>query len=608
MLLRYLYSILLFVVAIFFLSSCEKQKQLAESGDKAVEEELASLYKKAEDYGNSSPDSLIAIGNRVLATGNRLNNHTAIVRGEKFIARAYWNMANHTEGMKHAVTALRDAEKWGILSEIPNIYGIIGNMHKEKQNYDMALDAADKGMNIAKTLKDTSSIIFMIRLKAMFTQGLGANTKDTAMIHRSLNMHLDGLKIAEMVPSLERARIPYYNNIAQVYVKRNQLDSAEYYVTKAITLAKKYDQQSSLTYSYTWLSQILNRRGEQALSLDYLQKALLISQQIQQPHRQMELYDYLMEGYRSAGKYKEALGAYTRYSDIRDSLQILQNVRQVGELQVQYEAGKKDRQISALGEVNELRSKQTAGALAVLVLVLGLSAVMFSQYRVIRRNNVELAENNRKISEQSAKMQLLMKELHHRVKNNLQIVSNLLSLQGNRLTDDDAKRIIKAGQQRIETMSIIHRSLYSQETVNMVNMRDYINDLLDSIMQSFGIDEHDTDLFIMVGVEELEVDIAMPLGLIINEWITNSFKHAFHDVKRPSITLNLVEIRNQMQLEIKDNGPGFDVRTWEQANRSFGVRLIKVLSKQLEGQCRVIQGSGAFFQLEIPLNSPRRAA
>jgi len=608
MLFRNFYNIFIVLITVFLLSSCEKQKPQIINDNKEIANELKSLYKRAEDYGSSKPDSLSIVGKEILEYGTRLNDRIAIVRGEKYIARSYWNKGNHSEAMKHAVISLRDAEKWGVQSEIPNIYGIIGNLHKEKQNYAMALNAADKGMSVAKAIMDTASIIYMMRLKAMFTQGIGANTKDTALIHRSLNMHLEGLKIAEMVPALEKARIPYYNNIAQVYVKRNQLDSAEYYVTKAISLAKKYDQQSSLTYSYTWLAQILERRGNLNTSLEYLRKALQISIQIQHPHRQMELYDYLMEGYRNDGKYKEALDAFTRFSQIRDSLQLLQNVRQVGELQVQYEAGKKDRQISALGEINEIRSKQTAGALAGLVLVLGLAVVMFSQYRIIRRNNVILAENNRKISEQSEKMNMLMKELHHRVKNNLQIVSNLLSLQGNRLTDDDAKKIIKAGQQRIETMSIIHRSLYSQETVNMVNMRDYINDLLGSILQSFGIEENETDLFIMVGVEELEVDIAMPLGLIINEWITNSFKHAFHDVERPAITLNLVEISNHMQLEIKDNGPGFDLSKWEQANRSFGVRLIKVLSKQLEGQCRVVQGSGAFFQLEIPLNAPRRAA
>ena len=593
---------LLYFCVVLLGFSCQREKPLIVTQDKTVSEKLTALYERAEKYGNANPDSLAGIAREILVIANDANDHTAIVKGQRYAAKSYWNSGNHAMAMKTSVKALRDAEKWEVNSEIPNLYAIIGNLHKEKNNYSMAFEAVDKGMNASRKISDTVSIIYMARLKAMFTQGMGANKKDTALIHKSLNMHLEGLKMAELSPTFERARIPYYNNIAQVYVKRNQLDSAEYYVNKAVVLSKKYDQRRSLTYSYTWLALVFEKRGKQEQSLKYLAMALQIAKDLKNPFRQMEIYDYTMEVLRGAERYKDALEAYTSYSLLRDSLKVLENVRQIGELQVRYEAEKKDRQIGILGELNELRSKQTIGALAGLGLVLGLSVMMFGQYRVIRRNNAVLAENNIRIKAQSDKMQFLMKELHHRVKNNLQIVSNLLSLQANRLADDDARKIMKAGQQRIETMSIIHRSLYSQESVNMVNMKDYVADLLDSIVQSFGDENDPTFLNVTVEVGELDVDIAMPLGLIINEWITNSFKHAFHNVLKPVITLNLVETTDQIKLEISDNGPGFDLVKWEKPNGSFGVRLIKVLSRQLEGFCRVVEGSGACLQLEIPLN------
>ena len=599
---------LCFICFVLLLSatSCQHEKPLISVTDKSASEKLTLLYARAEKFGNSNPDSLAHVADEILKLADIDDNHTAIVKGEKYAAKASWNSGNHATAMVQAVKALRDAEKWQVSSEIPTIYAIIGNLHKEKNNYSMAFESVDKGMAVSKQLKDTVSIIYMARLKAMFTQGLGSNKRDTAMIHRSLNMHLQGLKLAESSPAFERTRIAYYNNIAQVYVKRRQLDSAEYYVNKAIFLAKKYEQFLSLTYSYTWLALVMEKRGQQQKSLDYLGMALKIAKDLKHPYREMEIYDYTMEVLRGAENYKDALQAYTSYSQLRDSLKVLENVKQVGELQVRYEAEKKDRQIGSLGEVNELRSKQTIGALAGLGVVLALSAMMFSQYRVIRRNNAVLAENNIRIRAQSDKMQFLMKELHHRVKNNLQIVSNLLSLQANRLADDDARKIMKAGQQRIETMSIIHRSLYSQDSVNMVNMKDYVADLLESIVQSFGDENDPTYLNVTVEVGELDVDIAMPLGLIINEWITNSFKHAFHNVIKPVITLKLIETSDQIKLEIKDNGPGFDLIKWERPNGSFGVRLIKVLSRQLEGLCRVVEGSGACLQLEIPLNRSER--
>ena len=605
-----LYFVPIGIFLIFFCNACGNKKPLPTVKDKIPKEDITILYKKAERYSSSNPDSLSIAANQILKFGKLYNDHKAIVMAEKYIARTHWNSGNHSLSMKVALRALKNAEKWGVNSEIPDIYAIIGNLHKEKQNYVMALEAADEGMKVANKEKDTISVIYMARLKAMFTQGIGANTKDTALIHRSLNMHLQWLKLAESnsSPRFEQARIAYYNNIAQVYTKRKQMDSAEFYINKAIVLAKKYDQLISLTYSYTWLSKVYDSRGQSDSSLACLNRALKIAQDLERPHREMEIYDYMMESLRNAGNYKEALSAYTRYSALRDSMQILKNVRQVGELQLQYEDQKKDQQISVLGEINKVRLKQTVGALIGLGLFILVSVVMFIQYRIIRRNNAELAESNRKIYDQSDKMQFLMKELHHRVKNNLQIVSNLLSLQANRLTDDDSRKIIKAGQQRIETMSIIHKNLYSQENVNLVNMKAYVTDLLESVMQSFGVEENQIDLNITVDIKELDIDIAMPLGLIINEWITNSFKHAFQDVERPVVCLKLIEYKGKIQLEIRDNGPGFDLNKWERPNGSFGVRLIKVLSKQLEGFCRVVQDSGACFQLEVPIKSSGKSA
>ncbi len=582
--------------------SCDNKKSAPVLKDKTLSNRIAVLFKEVEKYDNSNPDSLAFFAKQVVALAGKANDHKSIVRGERFIARALWRLGNHGQAMKISVGALKKAEKWGITSEIPDIYSLIGQLHKEKINYAMAFDAVDKGMVVSEKLKDTAAIIQLARMKAMFTQGMGANYKDTALIHKSLIMHLESVKMAESSPKFERSRIGYYNNIAQIYVKRKELDSAELYVYRAISLAKKYNQKSSLTYSYVWLAQIYDGRGDLKNSIFYRNKAVSIAKELKNPFREMELSDYLMEGYRSAGKYKEALDAFERYSTLRDSMQVLQNVRQVGELQLKYDDEKKDQQIGTLRQLNQLRSKQTIGALTLLCLFLVLSAVMFSQYRVIRQNNKILAENNRRINDQSDKMQFLMKELHHRVKNNLQIVSNLLSLQGNRLEDDSARRIIKAGQQRIETMSIIHKSLYSQDSSNMVNMREYVTNLLESIKQSFGTEDDQIDLNIIVGIQELDVDIAMPLGLIINEWITNSFKHAFRNVSKPLITLSLLEFTDYIQLEIKDNGPGFDLKKWDKPNGSFGIKLIKVLTRQLEAESRVVAGDGACFQLEIPVS------
>jgi two-component sensor histidine kinase len=419
-------------------------------------------------------------------------------------------------------------------------------------------------------------------------------------------MHLDGLELAESSPHFERNRIAYYNNIAQVLVKRRETDKALFYVTKGIALAKKYNQLLSLTYSYTWLSQIYLQLNEPEKGKEYLLKALKITQELKNPFREMEVYRYLYQALKPSNDYSATLAAYTRYIDIRDSLRVLDNVRQIGELQVQYEAEKKDQQIAALGVVNEVKTREITWITIGLAVFLVLSLFMIFQYRVIARSNRILEENNRKINEQSEQMKFLMKELHHRVKNNLQIVSNLLSLQSNRLTDEDARQSIRTGQQRIEAMSLIHKSLYNQDNVNMVDMREYLTNLVESVMQSFGFSEERFGLILQVDVQELDIDLAMPLGLIVNEWITNSFKHAYQHIQHPELSLKL-KMNNTIQLEISDNGRGMDMKLWDRPSGSFGIKLIKVLSRQIDGHCTVAVNAGTRFTLEIPLPQLREA-
>src|SRR3546814_532013 len=279
--------------------------------------------------------------------------------------------------------------------------------------------------------------------------------------------------------------------------------------------------------------------------------ALQISVDLESAYRTMEIHCSLYECYHSIGDDRNALMHFVRYRAIHDSLEVLKNVKKIGQLHLQYETERKDQQIASLGILNREKTRRNNYILAGLLLFLLLSAFLFRQYRVTGKRNQLLTESNEMINRQSQQLQLLMKELHHRVKNNLQIVSSLLSLQSNHLDDEDARAAVRIGQQRIEAMSLIHRSLYRQENPNMVNMREYVTDLVESIIQSFGYDRDCFDLELAIDTREMDVDVALPLGLIINEWVTNAFKYAYKEVDQPLLKLSL-QHDTGIQLNIKD--------------------------------------------------------
>jgi two-component sensor histidine kinase len=252
---------------------------------------------------------------------------------------------------------------------------------------------------------------------------------------------------------------------------------------------------------------------------------------------------------------------------------------------VKYETGKKEQQIKFLGEESRLRQ--------LLMIVFIAASVVFLAFLVWTWMQ------NRKIKKQEAKLSYLMKELHHRVKNNLQIVSSLLSLQSNRLEDETAQKALQEGQYRIEAMSLIHRKLYQTDDVSGVNIRAFMNELSESLMHAYGYNHDRFQLEVESTVQQLDADTAIPLGLILNEVITNAFKYAYKNVSAPSLHIVLTENEHDLQLKISDNGPGLGEEQWKKSF-SFGKQLMQSLIKQLKGTMQMNGTNGTTFIFTIP--------
>lgn len=564
-----------------------------------------SLYQIGNNYLSNGNDSLNLIASLLIKIGKEKADSVVIVKGIILKADAAWKSSNYKEAMSLSLKALGTAQRKQLKNEVFTIYGIIGHLYKENENYPSAIPIAEKALAMAKANNDTNQIITATLALGMFTHSYGMQKEDTALQAKALPFYLKGLEMAKSDLRYERSRIPFYDDLSQYYKMAGDFDKGIFYGKKGMELALKYDQKKSLTYSYNWLGEIYFYRGEHEKGLAYLNKALHTAIRIGDAFREAEIDGSLHRCYHLIGDDKNALRYFYRAVAIRDSLQVEQNVKDIGQLHIQYETGRKDAEIAALDIINRERATHNLFVLAGLLVFLGLSIFLFFQWKGIRRRNKLLTIKNDTIEEQSQKLRVLMKELHHRVKNNLQIVSSLLSLQSNHLTDKDAKQAVKIGQQRIEAMSLIHRSLYQQENPNIVNMKEYVTDLVESILQSFGIDKDNFDLHLNIEIKEMDVDMALPLGLIINEWVTNSFKHAYKGVHHPSLLLSLKNDQ-EIILEIKDNGQGMCRESWEKPQGSFGVKLVKVLSKQLNGNCEMKRAGGTTLILQIPLRQLKK--
>ena len=220
---------------------------------------------------------------------------------------------------------------------------------------------------------------------------------------------------------------------------------------------------------------------------------------------------------------------------------------------------------------------------------------LFQQYseKELKIVNNELETQNKLISSKNNENIILMKEVHHRVKNNLQIITSLLRLQKNNLPPEAEQKFDEAIS-RIMTMALIHRKLYQSQDLSKINLESYINDLINEILASLSSNEN-IITNINSSYNSIGLKTIVPLGLMINELLSNSFKHAFREQQKGIINIEISATKtNEFELKYSDSG------VWEKAvknNVQFGLELIETLTEQLEGSF-IREGSAFIFQLK----------
>lgn len=371
---------------------------------------------------------------------------------------------------------------------------------------------------------------------------------------------------------------------------------------------------------------------EPLLRLDRLDEAehyakLALSRIELDPERQDEhrtqVYESLTHIAEARGQYKQAL-VYERLSNqYRNAVLSVEKNRQIAEVEARYQTAQKQARINQLSIDNQRQLSQISWQAVGLMALIALLGLALWQYRVIRQVNARLrtssqmvSENNRQISQQSDRLGVLMQELHHRVKNNLAIVSSLMRMQSKRLDDPRAVQAVQDGQRRVEAISLIHQQFYQTENLADVPIKAYVTELTEGLLLGYGFDPDTFDCQVEVADIQLEVDVAVPLGLILNEVLTNAFKYAYTNVDKPKLNVRLQPVTDSsvtgLLIEIQDNGPGLEGTGLEGAGLegstpavarrkgSFGQRLIRELTGQLGGEMSLTTRHGTYFRLWIP--------
>ncbi len=563
--------------------------KLAASGD--------SLLLKADAYRtwglvraiqNRLPEAMDMYASS-LAYAKRANNKYYEATCKSLIAGMYQDNADYEKALDYYLDALKAAEQSGdkrtigsCCNNIATVYGAAGRQPELCLNYyARAMQQATAINNLAfaglittnmageymrAEKKDSAEI--MMKAAMDFANRSGTRAYEYAVtltgvgeLYFKLNRPAEAeqmlVQAVDLFDSLKRP-INVLNPVlvlCQLYLQQNKIDEAEKLGKRLLHDAQFYNARIFIREGYKVVSDVAHKRKQDALALQY----------------------------------------YTQYSAWNDSVFNDNQQKSIASVQSRAELAQRELEVQYNTKKNTQENKilklhNSNLRLGVTIAVMGfvlISALAFLFFRANKQKdsaNRQLAEKNAMIEQQSKEKDLLMREIHHRVKNNLQIVSSLLNLQANTLTDEAAKDALRDSHNRVKSIALIHQKLYKQQELSAILLKDYVLQLCSHLKVVFNAQP--LEIYCTVSPPQLALDIeeSIPLGIILNELVTNALKYGQINRAGGYIKIQFIENADGLcTLLFSDNGvgmpPDFDVKK----STTLGLRMVYELTRQLKG-------------------------
>lgn len=524
------------------------------------------------------------------------------------------------EGLKYSLEAVRAAEKFKDSSmTMCDIYNKLAYTYNNLGQNDKAAECMQKAIIYAKhNHQDMAAYVL--------TSNLAVAYIDLKQFPKALQLAQNALKT---IPGDQRiARIVFNVDLVRAYTAMKKYAFAEQYYNRAQTLITG-THQSPIIWDLLYASgidlymKLHNYSKVNALIAIY--GKITIDAGNLMSLTKAEEFAYKADS--AQQNFRDAFLHFQVFKKLNDSLVKRDHDKETAQLQLQFETEKKDEDIAAKAKNIQLLTKQTElqkSALKNQSLVRNLSilavamllvvvAVIYNRYKLKQRANFELEEQREEINTQNEALkqlvherEWLIKEVHHRVKNNLQIVMSLLNSQSVYIDNASVREVIRESKNRVNSISLIHQKLYQTDDLSGVEMHTYIHELVDNIAESFGTKGR---IAFMLSIDHITLDVtqAVPLGLVINEALTNAVKYAFEPGTDAQVSVELRQKNRQVYLRITDNGKGLPAGFDLFNLTSMGMNLMQGLSSQLGGTLEIKNGGGlqlaVAFRMKGPLGS-----
>ena len=510
----------------------------------------------------------------------------------------YYTVGDYVNVFLNAKTAIAVMEANGDLAFSNFFYGNLANIYGRFDNYEKALEWLTRSLRQEPANK----------VKRMWYHQfcvIALNLSKFGHPQEALDAVLGTIR--DYPPQSADNKFHLYNFMGFTYRQLGQTGLAgKYYVMMLPymdSIRNDAEENDKLFSAYLDLADFYMDRGRPDLTKKYFKKGVAYIDTTKL-FNISKVHDVQYRIDSSEGNYRKALSEFKLRRIADDSIYSMQRANKFAELQVQYETEAKDKNMQLLVQKDKLQQatlRQTDTiknvTLAGIVVMLLVTGLVYAGYRNKQKTNREINEKNAALEQVVREKEWLVKEIHHRVKNNFHVVASLLEIQSSYLKNKEALSAIKESQNRIHSMSIIHQKLYQSETLSTIHMPEYIYELVEYLRESYAIREN---IRFALQVENIELNhaSAITLGLILNEAITNAIKYAFAKAQEGMISISLTHISDsQILLSIADNGRGLPTDFDSRKGASMGMELLQGLTDDLGGSFSIETHEGTHIKV-----------
>lgn len=433
----------------------------------------------------------------------------------------------------------------------------IGSVYNKREEFDKAIPYY---LEAIKQAKETNNVY--IELAA--SSNLGTIWYAQHKLDEAITIELRALELAKLMGDVS-SQIAILNNLASAYASKKNLVEANKYADQSLELLKTNQSLSHKMHALLVKADILHELGKSGEAFDYLKQ----------------------------------------HNALKDSLLHSEQQATMAELETKYNDFKQEQKIKDLNTNKQLtdlkleKSEQAKTIYLILSIAVALILLLVIGALVSNKNkNKLLAIKNKQIEENLKEKEILLMEVHHRVKNNLQMIYSILNMQSKTLPKDVAD-ILNENKDRIRSISIVHEKLYRTDDLININLKELITDIATNAQQSSPYSQS-TQINVKCDEIKPDLDTMLSIGIMINELVTNAFKYAFENNRQNQIDISIQKINDQLLLKVNDNGKGFPIGFSPSQPDSFGFKMIQTLCKKLKGQITCTSENGA--KIEITMN------